>query len=62
VRGGPLPLLLEPPPDASVATFADELERIRATPPEVVHEEVETYVRMEKGLFGLSAQNGFGKR
>jgi hypothetical protein len=57
-----LPLFLDPPPDASVATFGEELERMRATPSEVVHEEVETYVRMEKGLFGLSAQNGFGKR
>jgi DNA-binding transcriptional ArsR family regulator len=47
------PDFLSPPPDASVATFGEELERLRATPPEVVHEEVEAFVRVEKELFGL---------
>src|SRR5215204_4612828 len=49
---GRCPDFLTPPPDASVATFADELERIRATPPEVVHDEVEVFVRVEKEQFG----------
>ena len=47
------PDFLSPPPTASVATFGEELERLRATPPEVVHKEVETLVRLEKELFGL---------
>jgi len=47
------PDFLSPPPDASVATFEEELERMRSTPPEVVLEEVETLVRVEKRLFGL---------
>src|SRR5918995_3922326 len=46
------PDFLTPPPDASVATFGDELERLRATPPEVVLEEVEALVRVEKELYG----------
>jgi DNA-binding transcriptional ArsR family regulator len=50
---GQCPDFLSPPPDASVATFGEELERLRATPPEVVFEEVETLVRVEKELFGL---------
>jgi Family of unknown function (DUF5937)/Bacterial regulatory protein, arsR family len=41
-----------PPPDASLTDFGEELERLRATPPEVVHEEVELLVREEKQLFG----------
>src|SRR5215207_714956 len=49
---GRCPDFLTPPPDASVATFADELERIRTTPPEVVHDEVEVFVRVEKEQFG----------
>ena len=53
MRGGPLPGLPHPPPDASVAGFGEELERLRATPPEVVLEEVETLMRVEKELFGL---------
>ena len=47
------PDFLSPPPDASVATFEEELERMRSTPPQVVLEEVETLVRVEKRLFGL---------
>jgi DNA-binding transcriptional ArsR family regulator len=47
------PDFMSPPPDASVATFGEELERLRATPPEVVLEEVETLVRVVKELFGL---------
>src|ERR687898_1317568 len=47
------PDFLSPPPESSVATFGEELERLRATPPEVVHEEVEAFVRVEKELFGL---------
>jgi DNA-binding transcriptional ArsR family regulator len=45
------PDFLSPPPEASVATFGEELERLRATPPEVVLEEVEALVRVEKELF-----------
>jgi DNA-binding transcriptional ArsR family regulator len=52
---GRCPDFLTPPPDASVATFADELERIRATPSEVVHDEVEAFVRVEKEQFGSLA-------
>jgi DNA-binding transcriptional ArsR family regulator len=47
------PDFLSPPPDASVATFGEELERLRATPPEVVFEEVKTLVRVNKERFGL---------
>jgi DNA-binding transcriptional ArsR family regulator len=47
------PDFLSPPPDASAATFDEELERLRITPPEVVHQEVETLVWVEKELFGL---------
>src|SRR5918994_4002777 len=39
---GRCPDFLTPPPDASAATgFGEELERVRATPPEVVYEEVQ---------------------
>jgi DNA-binding transcriptional ArsR family regulator len=47
------PDFLSPPPDDSVATFEEELERVRATPPEVVFEEVEALVRVKKERFGL---------
>jgi DNA-binding transcriptional ArsR family regulator len=47
------PDFLSPPPDASVASFDEELERLRATPAEEVFDEVEWFVRTEKGLFGL---------
>jgi DNA-binding transcriptional ArsR family regulator len=49
---GRCPDFLTPPPDASVATFGEELERLRATPAEVVHEEVKAFVRVEKEQFG----------
>ena len=55
MRGGPLPGLPYPPPDTSVATFGEELERLEATSPEVVHEEVEAFVRGEKEQFGFLA-------
>jgi DNA-binding transcriptional ArsR family regulator len=47
------PDFLSPPPEASAATFGEELERLRTTPPEVVHAEVQLLVREEKELFGL---------
>jgi DNA-binding transcriptional ArsR family regulator len=47
------PDFLRPPPDPSVATFDEELECLRATPTEVVFEEVESLVRVEKEVFGL---------
>jgi DNA-binding transcriptional ArsR family regulator len=46
------PDFLSPPPEPSAATFGEELERLRATPPDVVLEEVEALVRVEKELFG----------
>jgi DNA-binding transcriptional ArsR family regulator len=49
------PDFLTPTPDASVATFGEELERLRGTPAEVVHEEVEAFVRQEKQQFGSLA-------
>ena len=49
---GRCPDFLTPPPAASVATFEEELERLRATPPEIVHEDVEAFVRAEKEQFG----------
>jgi DNA-binding transcriptional ArsR family regulator len=49
---GRCPDFLTPPPDASVATFGDELELLRATPAEVVHEDVEAFVRVEKEQVG----------
>jgi DNA-binding transcriptional ArsR family regulator len=52
---GRCPDFLTPPPDASAATFGEELERLRATPAEVVHEEVEAFVREEKGQSGSLA-------
>src|SRR5215218_232245 len=52
---GRCPDFLTPPPDASVATFGEELERLRATPAEVVHEEVEAFVRVEEEQFGSLA-------
>ena len=47
------PDFLSPPPDASANGFEEELERLRATPPEVVYDEVELLLRHEKELFGL---------
>src|SRR5215217_8055466 len=49
---GRCPDFLTPPPDASAATFGEELERLRATPAEIVHQEVEAFVRVEKEQFG----------
>jgi DNA-binding transcriptional ArsR family regulator len=46
------PDFLSPPPDASVATFDEELERLRATSAEVVHAEVQLPVQVEKEQFG----------
>ena len=54
---GRCPDFLTPPPDASIVGFEEELERVRATPPEpeVVHDEVEVFVRVEKEQFGSPA-------
>jgi DNA-binding transcriptional ArsR family regulator len=52
---GRCPDFLTPPPDVSFATFGEELERLRATPAEVVHEEVEAFVQEEKEQFGSLA-------
>src|SRR3712207_3624779 len=52
---GRCPDFMTPPPDASAANFGEELERLRTTPPEVVHEEVEAFVRGEKKQFGFLA-------
>src|SRR5215207_4166238 len=46
------PDFLSPPPDASLVGFDEELERLRATPPEVVHTEVQMLVQAEKEQFG----------
>jgi hypothetical protein len=45
---GRCPDFLTPPPDASASTIGEELERQSNTPPEVVHGEVEAFVRVEK--------------
>src|ERR687897_1727605 len=52
---GRCPDFLTPPPDASVVDFEEDLERVRTTPPEVVHDEVEVFVRVEKEQFGSLA-------
>jgi DNA-binding transcriptional ArsR family regulator len=46
------PDFLTPPPDASATNFEDELERVRATPTEVVHTEVQMLVQADKEQFG----------
>jgi DNA-binding transcriptional ArsR family regulator len=46
------PDFLSPPPDASAATFEEELERLRTTPPEVVHKEVQLLLQAQKDHFG----------
>jgi DNA-binding transcriptional ArsR family regulator len=46
------PDFLSPPPDASVVGFEEELERVRATPPEVVYAEVQLLVQAHKDQFG----------
>ena len=53
---GRCPDFLTPPPDASATIFGEELERLRATPSEVVHEDVESFVRAEKEQFGLASE------
>jgi DNA-binding CsgD family transcriptional regulator len=50
--GGRCPDYLSPPPDAPHATFRDELERLEATPPEVIHDEVEMLMQEEPELLG----------
>src|SRR5918993_967832 len=52
---GRCPDFLTPPPDASVVGFEEDLERVRTTPPEVVHDEVEVFVRVEKEQSGSLA-------
>ena len=51
---GRCPDFLTPPPDISAANFGEEIERLRTTPPEVVHEEVEAFatVGRELGVIG----------
>jgi DNA-binding transcriptional ArsR family regulator len=46
------PDFVTPPPDASATNFGEELERVRATAPEVVHTEVQMLVQAEKEQFG----------
>ena len=46
------PDFLSPPPDVSVGGFDEELERLRATPTEVVHTEVQLLVQAQKEQFG----------
>jgi DNA-binding transcriptional ArsR family regulator len=46
------PDFLSPPPDASVGGFKEELERLRATPAEVVHAEVQLLMQAQKEQFG----------
>jgi DNA-binding transcriptional ArsR family regulator len=50
--GGRCPDYLSPPPEAPHATFRDELERLEATPPEIIYDEVETLVQEEAELLG----------
>src|SRR5918994_1909699 len=45
------PDFLSPPPEASVASFEEELERVRATPAEVVHKEVQLLLQAQKDHF-----------
>ena len=46
------PDFLSPPPDASLVRFDEELERLRDTPTEVVHKEVQMLVQVEQEQFG----------
>src|SRR5829696_7812904 len=46
------PDFLSPPPEASVGGFEEELERLRATPTEVVHKEVQLLVQAHNEQFG----------
>jgi DNA-binding transcriptional ArsR family regulator len=45
------PDFLSPSPDAAVASFEEELERVRATPPEVVHTEVQMLMQVQQEQF-----------
>src|SRR5215213_6131086 len=49
---GRCPDYLSPPPDAPFATFRDELERLEATPYEVIHDEMEALMQKEAELLG----------
>jgi DNA-binding transcriptional ArsR family regulator len=51
VPGEALPGFPEPPPDVSVASFEEELERVRATPTEVVHTEVQMLMQVQQEQF-----------
>jgi DNA-binding transcriptional ArsR family regulator len=46
------PDFLSPPPEASLVGFQEELERVRATPPEIVHKEVQLLLQAQKDHFG----------
>jgi hypothetical protein len=48
--GGRCPDYLSPPPEAPHATFRDELERLEATPPDIIYEEVEALMQGEAKL------------
>ena len=50
--GGRCPDYLSPPPEAPHATFRDELERLEATPYEVIHDEMEALMQEEAELLG----------
>jgi hypothetical protein len=52
---GRCPDFLTPPPDPSAPTFREELERVAATPPEVVYQEVGAFLRGEGEKFGRRA-------
>ena len=52
---GRCPDFLTPPPETPRLDFSDELERLRATSPEVVHEEVAWFVRAGEEQFGSLA-------
>ena len=45
-----LPGLPEPAPETPLATFGDELERLRATPPEILQREVSVLAQEQSGL------------
>ncbi len=49
--GGRCPDYLSPPPDASCSTFRQELERLRAIPPELMIGELQHLLQEERTLF-----------
>lgn len=49
--GGRCPDYLSPPPDASCSTFRQELERLRATPPELMIGELQHLLEEERTRF-----------